>query len=177
MGIDSLTGILSSENFMQALLQAVPCGILVLDEDRRIRAVNNVMEQVLCVSEKSVLGKRGGEALGCVYAVTAAEGCGTANECDQCEARRIALAALHDGVNQRTRVVLKLSVSGILKEVDLHQIAKPFRYRGKRLVLIILEDTTRLAELRRKWDRKRLDEIVGEGPGIRQVIQSTHEVA
>lgn len=174
---NSLIESLSASSFARALLDTIPCGVMVLDENRQIRAVNDVMVQALCLPAKAVIGKRGGEVLGCIYADWGEEPCGIKIECEHCEARRLALAAFHEGTRQRSRVTVRIWVDGIMREVDLKLSASPFQYRGRKLVLILLEDTKRLSCLKHKSAQQRRHGIVGESRAIREVMESIHEVA
>ncbi|MCP4683041.1 MAG: PAS domain-containing protein, partial [Desulfobacterales bacterium] len=61
---------------MKNLFQSMPCGILIVDGDRRVQAVNNTLEQTFGISEVDVIDKRGGEALNCVHSSKSPKGCG-----------------------------------------------------------------------------------------------------
>lgn len=177
MGDETLMVSLANIGFIKTLFEAIPCGVLVCDEERRIRAVSNVMEMILALPSKSVIGKRGGEAFGCIYARTNAGACGELAECEECEARMLAFAALSKGTRQRGRVVVRLSVNGILRDVDLMLSATPFRSNGETLVLIIVEDVGKLEAFKQKRYSESPDGIIGESSAIREVVQSIQEVA
>ena len=83
------------------LIDSLSCGIIVVDEEGRVQALNNVVENVVGVTEQVVKGKGGGDTLGCVHASESANGCGTADCCNDCEFRMLALGALNGNKNKR----------------------------------------------------------------------------
>ena len=89
-----VTELLNQNEFLKSLFESIPCGVLIIDRDRRIQAVNNVMERAFGVSKAEAIDKRGGEALRCIYAFKSPEGCGFADECRNCGDSNTALEAL-----------------------------------------------------------------------------------
>jgi hypothetical protein len=67
-----------------ALLDAIPDSALVLNANRRIVAANTFFLSNLAVDEVSVLGRRPGEAIGCIHSTVSAGGCGSASACTFC---------------------------------------------------------------------------------------------
>ncbi|MGD8770971.1 MAG: PAS domain-containing protein, partial [Desulfobacterales bacterium] len=41
---------LNQEGFLKSLFESIPCGVLIIDGDRRVLAVNNVLEQTFGIS-------------------------------------------------------------------------------------------------------------------------------
>ena len=85
---------LNQEGFLKSLFESIPCGVLIIGGDRRVLAVNNVLEQTFGVSRAAIMDLRGGEALRCVNAFKDPKGCGFAEECISCGVRNTALEAL-----------------------------------------------------------------------------------
>ena len=82
--------VLDQDGFLKSLFESIPCGVLIVDRDRRIRAVNNVLERTFGISRAEAMDKRGGEALRCVHASESPEGCGFADDCQNCGVRHTA---------------------------------------------------------------------------------------
>ena len=54
---------LDQDGLLRTLFEAIPCGVLIVDHERRVRAVNDAVKQGFGVSQAEVIGKRGGEAI------------------------------------------------------------------------------------------------------------------
>ena len=104
--------LLNQERFLKTLFDSIPCGVLIVDRDRRIQAVNNVMERTFGISSVEVIDKRGGEALNCIHASESPKGCGFADECQNCQVRNTALKALADEQIHRKKANLQLLTNG-----------------------------------------------------------------
>ena len=170
--------ILNQEGFLKSLFESIPCGVLIIDGDRRILAVNNVLEQTFGVSEAEIIDQRGGEGLKCVNAFKNPKGCGFAEECVSCGVRSTALEALSGNQIHRKKATLQLLIDGKTRNLQLLISAAPFDHEGKRLAVIILEDITELNTLRR---RLKTDQsfagIIGRDVKMQELFETIREVA
>lgn len=57
------TEMMDEKGFMKSLIESIPCGLLVVDSDRRVRAANDVLERTFGITMGEAINKRGGEAL------------------------------------------------------------------------------------------------------------------
>ena len=89
-----ISELLNQDAFLKSMFHSIPCGMLIVDKDRRVRAVNNVVEKTFGAPLAQILNRRGGEALKCIYASKSPEGCGFADECKGCQVRNTALNAI-----------------------------------------------------------------------------------
>ena len=79
-------------DFVAILLDAMPALAMILNEHRQIAAVNNRLLQAFAIKDADLLiGRRPGEALGCIHADRGPDGCGTATNCSVCGAVRAIL--------------------------------------------------------------------------------------
>jgi sigma-54 dependent transcriptional regulator, acetoin dehydrogenase operon transcriptional activator AcoR len=173
-----ISEILNQEGFLKSLFESIPCGVLIIDGDRRILAVNNVLEQTFGISRAEIIDQRGGEALNCVNAFKNPKGCGFAEECVNCRVRSTALEALSGNQIHREKASLQLLVDGKTRNLQLLISAAPFDHEGKRLAVIILEDMTELNTLRR---RLKTDQsfagIIGRDVKMQELFETIKEVA
>jgi transcriptional regulator with PAS, ATPase and Fis domain len=173
-----ISEILNQEGFLKSLFESIPCGVLIIDGDRRILAVNNVLEQTFGISGAEVIDQRGGEVLKCVNAFKNPKGCGFAEECVNCRVRSTALEALSGNQIHREKASLQLLVDGKTRNLQLLISAAPFDHEGKRLAVIILEDMTELNTLRR---RLKTDQsfagIIGRDVKMQELFETIREVA
>jgi len=173
-----IVGFLNQKGFLKSLFESIPCGILIVDGDRRILAVNNVLEQTFGISEAEVMDHRGGEALRCVNAFKNPKGCGFAEECITCGVRNTALEALSGNQIHRKKATFQLLVDGKTNDLQLLISAAPFDHEGQRLAVIVLEDMTELNTLRR---RLKTDQsfagIIGHDAKMQELFETIREVA
>ena len=169
---------LNQEGFLKSLFESIPCGVLIIDGDRRVLAVNNVLEQTFGISGAEVMDQRGGEALRCVNAFKNPKGCGFAEECITCGVRNTALEALAGNQIHRKKSNLQLLVDEKTRDLQLLISAAPFDHEGKRLAVIILEDMTELNTLRR---RLKTDQsfagIIGRDVKMQELFDTIRDVA
>jgi len=169
---------LNQERFLKSLFESIPCGVLIVDGDRRILAVNNVLEQTFGISGAKVMDQRGGEALRCVNAFKNPKGCGFAEECITCGVRNTALEALAGNQIHRKKSNLQLLVDEKTRDLQLLISAAPFDHESNRLAIIILEDITELNTLRR---RLKTDQsfagIIGRDVKMQELFDTIREVA
>ena len=163
---------------MKTLFESMPCGILVVDGDRRIQVLNNTLERTFGITMAEAVDKRGGEALKCIHAFESPEGCGYAPECETCQVRNSALEAIAGRRVHRNKADVQLRVKGTVRDLVLLVSAAPFDYQGQRLATVILEDVTELNRLRRRLTKdKGFTGIVGRDPGIVEILGTIIEAA
>jgi len=148
--LKSIAELLNRDGFLETLFESIPCGVLIVDGDRRVQAVNNVLEQTFGISEAEVIHKRGGEALRCVHAFDSPDGCGFAERCQDCWVRNTAIDALAGGRVYRNKAQVRLLIDGKERDLVLLVSAGPIDHDGDRFAVVILEDITELNRLRRR---------------------------
>ena len=170
--------LLGREGFLRTLFEAIPCGVLIVNGDRRIRAVNHVLERTFGVSRATVLDKRGGEALKCIHSSESPEGCGHGEACHSCQVKEAALEAITGRSVYRRRAPVQLSVDGEVRENILHVSAAPVEVEGETLAIVLLEDVTELTVYKRRY---RLEQsfsgIIGRDPKIQDLYDTIRDLA
>jgi len=80
------SGILGSMPVVQAMLDAMPGGVAILNGCRQIIAANRAFLALADACLENVLGRRLGEVFGCGFAPQGPDGCGTSAQCRNCGA-------------------------------------------------------------------------------------------
>jgi len=174
----SIIRLLESEGFLDSLFRAIPCGVLVVDTERRVQAVNDVLERTFGTEAARMTDKRGGEALGCIHAREDPRGCGYAGACTQCQVRAAAERALAGRSVRRTRAYLEVHVNGRRRDVVLLVSAAPLEFQGRHYALVMLEDITELHTLRRRLrTEQQLHGIVGRDAKMLELFDTIREMA
>ncbi len=130
--------IVNGEPFIVTMADAFPDGFVVLNEHRQIIFANNVMLEMLGVdTPQDALGKRLGEALNCVNALTEPGGCGTADECRYCGAMQTILAGQAGHAPQPNECRIMREDDSAL---DLRVMATRTRVQDENLLLFSVQD-------------------------------------
>ncbi len=142
--------LLNHNDFLKNLFESLPCGVLIMDKERRVHAVNNTIERTFGIRLSEVVNRRGGEILNCVNAFNTEQGCGYSDECSECKIRQTALEAVSGRKIERTRARTNLYINGVETNLDFLVSAAPLEHDGERLAIVILEDITELNELKKR---------------------------
>ncbi len=170
--------IFAQEGFLKVLFEAMPCGVLVVDKDRRVQAVNDILEQTFGLSEATVLNKLGGDALGCIHAYESPKGCGHTPSCQTCQIKNTAMDAIAGAKVSRRKAWVQLTKGGIIKDMVLLVSAAPIKYGKEKFAIVILEDITELNGLRRRLKTEQsFAGIVGRDEKIQELFETIREVA
>ncbi len=121
-------------------LETVSCMTFVVGRNRRIVHANSAFLRFLGYDEPaSVLGKRVGEALTCLHAVTSEKGCGSTVFCRYCGVTCAGNAAAKEGAAVRELRMLRRSDLR-LGAVDLRVAARRIELDGKEYAFYALDD-------------------------------------
>ena len=169
--------VLSQEGFLKNLFESIPCGVIIVDGERRVQAANNVLERTFGIVEAEAINKRGGEALGCIHAFTSPRGCGFAEECQVCRVRNTALEAIAGKKIYRNKANIQLRTNGDIFDMKLLLSAAPFEHDGERLAIVILEDITELDGLRKRLKSEQsFAGIVGQDIAMQELYDTIRDV-
>ena len=158
--------VISLSDVMAQMIETMPDFVLVLNTQRQILAINQTLMRTFGVTDPwQILGKRPGEALGCIHSDEGPDGCGTGNHCFTCGAVGSILEALHENrqVARECRVTIG-SDSGTA--LDLMVMSTPVEISGHPLLVCSLRDIG--AEKRREvLERVFFHDVINTAGGIR----------
>jgi hypothetical protein len=92
---------------------------------------------------------RAGEALHCLHAFDHPDGCGRSVDCGDCVIRGAVKEAMAGRHSLRRRTRLQLHLEDRIQSVYFQVSVSGFHYQGRDLVLLVLEDISEFAELRK----------------------------
>lgn len=72
---------------LKNIINNLPCAVMVANYDRRIILVNRMTPIIFGEDENNLIGKRGGDIMGCVHATESPSGCGYSEACKLCGAK------------------------------------------------------------------------------------------
>jgi PAS domain-containing protein len=141
--------ILSFAGFHQALFDALPLYVFVVDPDVRIHGYNVAASTLFDRDVGDVLSSPGGKMLNCINQSRSPEGCGHSEDCKDCAIRNSVNEAVAGHKVFRQKCRMRVVRSGRVQDLHLLVTASPFSFNDTVYVLVILEDINELIQLRR----------------------------
>lgn len=153
------------EEIVDALIQAMPGYVLLVNEQRQIVAFNrNVLKLAGAVDDVALVGKRLGEALNCAHAGDFPGGCGTGDYCSVCGAV-LALLDSQQSDGQIVRECLVTLQGDQTLDLDMQATATPLQLHGQKFTILVLQDIS--SEKRRQvLERLFFHDVVNTTGGI-----------
>lgn len=150
--------------------------ILALNKHRQVVFANMAAVRFLGLqSVEEVLGKRPGEALGCVNAAISPGGCGTSRHCRKCGAARALLSAV-DGALGTGECKLFRRDHDQLEGLDLNVNASPLCIGERQYVIFSITDVSH--EMRRRsMERIFFHDVLNLAGGISGLVELLVEEA
>jgi PAS domain-containing protein len=137
------------DTMLRAVFDALPSLVFVVDQDVRIQEYNAAASELLMADRATVLKRRAGDILHCIHAGETAEGCGRAPFCKDCVVRDSVTEAFHGKCVVRRHDRMEMVRDTTIKEMYALITASPLSYKGRSLVLLVIEDVSEIAELYR----------------------------
>ena len=133
---------------LPTFLDAIPSPVLLTDGDVRVLEANRAARELLDGALQHPAGPRGGDAMHCIFARDADDGCGTGDCCPACVLRKSVTAAAQGRPAPRRVAHMILETAGRAEDRWFHVGATPVALAGRDLVMLVLDDVTQLVELR-----------------------------
>jgi PAS domain S-box-containing protein len=155
---------------LQAMFDAAPVGMLLVDENMIVRRVNSAISRMLRREYAQIINRRIGDALGCVNSDSSSKGCGYDCSSTDCLLRNTLGNVLETGGSVR-----ELEIKAELRIGDddvspwLHISAEPVTIDGYKRVVVAVNDIT---------ERKQAEERLRETMELKSQFISTvsHEL-
>ena len=93
--------LVSNYAFVKTILDALPCGLMVIDGKGLILTVNSLMQNIFGLKVDSAAGKPFGYALGCINAIENSDSCGFISDCQICAVRELAVTSISKNQKQK----------------------------------------------------------------------------
>ncbi|MBW1646399.1 MAG: SpoIIE family protein phosphatase, partial [Deltaproteobacteria bacterium] len=159
---------LEANSFLNILFDNLNSAIFIVDQEARVRQVNQVFEKIFARSEPEVAGELCGNAIGCIFPLSSGRDCGTLKECRSCLIRGAIVKALNEKVATNGQLLSRsFIIAGETIRKHLLISVKYISYNQREMVVIIVDDITdqenhkRLLEERRRMLEKDLEAAAG----------------
>ncbi len=125
---------------LSSLLDAIPDYALILNHERQVIAVNKrLLDAFRLGNPNSIIGKRPGEAFGCIFSSEGPSGCGTGNHCSVCGAVMSILESQQNLVQSCHECHITLDRKGGTS-LDLEVCSNPATVNGIPVTVCIMRD-------------------------------------
>lgn len=159
---------LLDQELLFTILDAIPFFALVLNSERQILAANTRTLNTFSREDLgSLIGKRPGEAIGCLFDREGVDGCGSGPHCGTCGALRSILESQHlmRPVTRECSILLKDNLGTAM---DLEVVSTPTVIEGIPVVICVLKDIS--AEKRRDvLERVFFHDVINTAGGIKGI--------
>jgi len=126
---------------LNAVLSSLQGQALILDRNRQTLAANReLLEAMGLGNPESLLGKRPGEAFGCVRVPMGSDGCGTSPACAQCGALLAILACQAQGAPAQGECLMRVRENGKEQAREFAVRAAPLELEGEPLIVFVIQD-------------------------------------
>ena len=133
------------EEQLTAIYENAPLIMLLVDRERRICQANKLAAEFARTTTADLLGRRGGEALGCLHALDDPQGCGFGPHCQHCVVRRTVIDTFETGQSHhQVEASLPFSIGGKAQDVAFLLCTARLVGRGDPQVLVTLQDISGL---------------------------------
>lgn len=161
---------LEEARYILTLMEAMPELAMILNEHRQIVAVNHRFMEALGINNfEYFIGKRPGEALGCIHFGDGPDGCGTAPNCSVCGAVISIFSCQTAGKQAVGECMISLHKNGGTS-LDLEATSTPLLVADKMFTVFTLKDIS--SEKRRNViERTFFHDIINTAGGIRGLAE------
>jgi PAS domain-containing protein len=135
-------------DFILKVFDSLPSALFIVDSEVRIHHLNSAAASTFGLDGEKVYLQRGGEVLHCMHSTDNPAGCGFTEYCKDCLIRNSVRSALENNKMYREKTRMEILDDGKKSEIDLVVTASPFTYKEESFILLTLEDTTELNQLR-----------------------------
>jgi len=169
--------LLLDNSFASTLVNSLPCGLVVVDRNGHVRAVNNISERVLMINQQTVIGKGTGNVLGCLHVSDHPKGCGFAECCHYCEVQKLAVKALDTNQNQKVSTHFELVIDGQVRDLTLFLSAFPFTFDDESFSILMIENLSTISAFAPRQAREGFWGLVGSSPKMLELFDTIRQVA
>ncbi|MBI5359619.1 MAG: sigma 54-interacting transcriptional regulator [Planctomycetes bacterium] len=166
-----------SEKKFKAIFESIPSGILVLDKNRNIKEVNNVLERIFDIPREAIINKRWGDAFMCVNSAGHCEK-GAEEFCRTCRVRNAIMEVLAGERIYQSKTKVELALNGKIEERILLISASPIEYENEPHAIVMLEDVTELNRLRQRLKAEHtFAGLVGRDAKMQELYDNVRELS
>jgi len=153
--LTNLSDLRESNEFLNLLLDNINSAVLIADENMQIHQFNDSFLNLFDRAADQLVDSSFGQIAGCVNAVAENRSCGETSQCQFCSIRRSLLQTLLDAAPvDHQRLERRFYINGKPVTKYLEFSARPIRFQGRRMILVIIYDITDIETQKRDLEAK-----------------------
>ncbi|MDM8536179.1 PAS domain S-box protein, partial [Desulfobacterales bacterium HSG17] len=155
-----------STNF-QAVFNAAPIPMLILDEQAKIHSANQTALELFQKDFQNLMGRGCGYLIDCIHMDAKNMDDAFSDDCNKCTIRDDILKAVQKGRNSTPgETIVKRNIEGVQRKSWFRYSIKPLRMHNKSYAIVTLEDISehKQMEVELRSEEKRLRQIVKNMP-------------
>jgi len=159
-----------TKEFIHSLINALPIGVILVDNNLRVQAVNDFVVDTFNVFNATVYEKNIGEVLKCIDFDNEKSHCSKPNCPKNCSIMSPALAALKHQKIVKHNAAITLRDGNKVENRELLITSSPLHFEDKEFVILLLEDITELSRLKREKEKSHgITKLLGNDPQIVEI--------
>ncbi len=164
--------LVQSKDYVQQILDALPQMVMLLNNKKQLVLANHSLKAML-PGNMELLGKRPGEILNCIHALSSQQGCGSTSFCTYCGAfNALQSEDSQAGSHQECRLLRKKKQD--TEALDLQVSSSVLHIQGQDFLLVYLQD---ISQEKRKQTLERVffHDLLNSAGGIQSILELIHE--
>jgi transcriptional regulator with PAS, ATPase and Fis domain len=167
---------LQKDYLVRTLMDSIPCGIMILDHQAHVVAVNKALEKIIGPGSQNA-GKGAGQAIGCVWTFGGRHGCGHLEACSDCKMRKMAISAVNGKRITNKTTSLELVIDGCAKHIKLRLNIAPLSVFDQRYAIMTIFDIRPLKPAPSASSKNGFHNIIGTDPKMQEIFNSIRNLA
>ena len=172
-----MAGLIRDANFAGTLMEALSCGVLVVDEKGSVHDVNTSLELMLGSNRDTLVGKDFGNVMGCRKVRATLKGCGLKKCCQVCEARKLFSDAIAQNKKLKGLTGIQILTNGQARNLTTLLEVAPFMQKDRRYAVLMVEAIARGNIMSPAPGTDGFRGIVGRNEKTRALIDTIRQVA
>jgi len=173
----AISELVSNYPFVKSILDALPCGLIIIDGKGLILTVNTLIQDIFGIKETAAAGKPFGHALGCLKAIENPKLCGFISDCQICALRDLAANSISENRKQKLQTTLFVAANGQVRDVPLSIRVLPFIHAESRFAILIVEHLKSIDSNPAAETREGYRGFIGESTVMKELFRSIRQIA
>ncbi len=173
----AISELVSNYPFVKKILDALPCGLIIIDSKGLTLTVNALIQDTFGINETYAVGKPFGHALGCFDAIEGSGDCGFKSHCQICALRDLAVNSISKNRKRKLQTNLVVAANGQVRDVPLSIRVFPFMHAEGRFAVLFVEQLKNIDSNPAAKASGVYRGIIGESNVMRELFKSIRQIA
>lgn len=176
----SIQELINDDAFFKTLLESIPCSVLVVDKNLKIKTVNDFLGRHFNFDRTSIINKDSNisEVLKCFNATEGQHTCELKGACSNCQILGLMYEALNGDQIHRRKIKIKTLANENWQDTFFLISASRIVFNGEHYAIVLIEDITELTNLRRQTKMQSMFAgLVGKNQKMLELFEAIEELS